>query len=286
MDKKFSSNRETAVFLAVSFGLSWLIWLGTAAVFGAGSRQHMLSQVLGQFAPLAAACAAAGRKNEIHWLFRPSGRLPALVCAFLLPGVLTLLGNALYFLLFPENFDPDLLLLRTLLAGSGVTPGKYLLMASVQAVTLGAAVNGLFFLGEEAGFRGFLFPRLKAHFGKSGVVIGGCLWGIWLAPLICLGQHYGSDYPGFPVAGIAAACLYGAASGVVLDRIYESGRSVLLCAVFRGAMSACGALPALLLLPELSPAPILGPGECMGYITVIPLVLCAAVLFFLPEKKR
>ena len=71
-------------------------------------------------------------------------------------------------------------------------------------------------LGEEIGWRGFLYPQLEAGVGRrKGWILGGIIWGAWHWPLIWLiGYEYGAaagnsvGYAGFPVTGMLLFLLF------------------------------------------------------------------------------
>ncbi len=51
-------------------------------------------------------------------------------------------------------------------------------------VIVGFFVEGIFFLGEEYGWRGFLQEKIQARFGKrTGIILLGIIWELWHMPL-------------------------------------------------------------------------------------------------------
>ena len=61
---------------------------------------------------------------------------------------------------------------------------------------LAPAINMFPALGEEAGWRGYMMPRLKERFGLlNGRLLGGVVWGVWHWPLMLLvGYEYGTNF--------------------------------------------------------------------------------------------
>ena len=60
---------------------------------------------------------------------------------------------------------------------------SYILETGLVAITLAPAINMFFALGEEAGWRGYMMPRLKERFGLlNGRMLGGVIWGVWHWP--------------------------------------------------------------------------------------------------------
>ena len=97
-------------------------------------------------------------------------------------------------MIFPDTFDSEFMTLRGLLeeAGAleqfeakGITMPMYLLITSIQAVTVAPFMNMFVALGEEVGWRGALYPYLKKKLGVTkGRIVGGTIWGA------CYGGHY------------------------------------------------------------------------------------------------
>jgi membrane protease YdiL (CAAX protease family) len=56
-------------------------------------------------------------------------------------------------------------------------------------------------LGEEIGWRGFLFPRLMSRFGYSrACLIGGLIWAVWHYPGLIWGHYNAGTNPAFALA--------------------------------------------------------------------------------------
>jgi uncharacterized protein len=99
-------------------------------------------------------------------------------------------------------------------------------------------VNGL---GEETGWRGFAWPRLRA--GRDLLPAAALLavpWAVWHLPLFWLatGQR---DFPLLVVPGWLVGLLAGA---VVLGWLYERSGSLLVVAVFHSALNLASATAA------------------------------------------
>ena len=95
-------------------------------------------------------------------------------------------------------------------------------------------------MGKEVGWCGFLYPQLKARFGcRTGLVLGGVIWGAWHWPVIwLLGYEYGSEYFGFPVAGMLLFAVVTIALGFIADWTYEKTDGIWLPHLFHGTFNA------------------------------------------------
>ena len=61
-------------------------------------------------------------------------------------------------------------------------------------------------LGEDAGWRGYLLPKLLEFMKPwKAVLLTGVIWGLWHAPVIACGFNYGTAHP---IAGIFAMVVF------------------------------------------------------------------------------
>ena len=133
--------------------------------------------------------------------------------AMFLPVVYSTLGDGILWLVFPEAFGETEFSLFIVII--------YPLIAVVQGVVLSFAA-----FGEEFGWRGYMMPKLIELMGMpKAIIFGGIIWGLWHAPLTCVGHNFGMDYPGFPYVGIVLMCLFCTALGTVL--MYVTYHAVL-----------------------------------------------------------
>jgi hypothetical protein len=62
----------------------------------------------------------------------------------------------------------------------------------ISSILLGYFFSLPFYLGQELGWRGFLYKQTQAlGFWKSNLIIG-LIWGGWLAPLVLMGRNFAS----------------------------------------------------------------------------------------------
>ena len=280
-------------YLAWAFGLAYAIQAVAAFVVYGGHLVAGRLVVAGMmFVPMLAVLLAGGSLRGMGWDPRLKRNWKSLLIAWLAPLILTAAGAALYFLAFPGHFDLSGGALAAAggeealaqLQAQGVSYPLYVLVAAVSSVTYAPLMNTVVALGEELGWRGFLYPQLKARFGrKTGWLLGGVIWGAWHWPLIWLtGYEYGADYIGFPIVGMLLFCAVTVAWGVLHDWLYERSGSIWVPALFHGAINAAATVPAAVCLVETGSARLLGPAP-NGLLAGSPLLIAAAVVLF---RKR
>lgn len=279
-------GKRLAVFLGVTFGLSWTTWaiagvLTGAVTQGVSASLPMVAIVaVSMFFPLVgafAANAAAPMEQRIDLGLRPrikgNGRLYA--SAWLLPAVLTFIGGTLFFLVFPQLFDGDATQLRSALEASGVPADQLGLVVMGQllaAVTVGPLINTIPSLGEEVGWRGMLLPLLCERMSeRRAAIVSGIIWGLWHAPIIAMGHNYGMSYPGFPVTGILTMVVACTSMGCLLSWLRLRSGSVWPCAVAHGAINAITNAGVLF---STAGATLYGP-SALGLVAGIPTMLLA-----------
>ena len=286
MNRK-TDKKQFVIYLAVSFGLGWIIQI-IASIFALRGNVSMFGYLMMgcMFAPLIATLAARIPFKGMGWIPHLKGKIRWIFFAILVPAILHLAGAALYFLIFPGQFDPELNLIKdslgeagmAQLAAKGLTLEKYIIVGIVQSLTTAAFFNMFFAIGEETGWRGAMYPYLKERFGKNkGRIIGGIIWGAWHWPcMILAGYEYGMDYIGAPVLGLIVFCLSTAFMGILVDVTYEKTGTIWGAALFHGAIN-CWTLYAYITKPEYTGCMILGPAA-VGLISMIPMAVLAIVM--------
>lgn len=117
------------------------------------------------------------------------------------------------------------------LSGAGpADPTDILTLRQVPQALL--VETALFWLTEEAAWRGFALPRFEQWLSPawSGLVVG-VAWALWHLPLFAIAGSFQSNLPfeGFFVLTVATS--------LILTWLYHvSGGSVVLCAVYHGVV--------------------------------------------------
>ncbi|MDY6846382.1 MAG: CPBP family intramembrane glutamic endopeptidase [Chloroflexota bacterium] len=209
------------------------------------------------------------------------------LAAWFLPGLLTILGTLLFFVLFPNYFDKSLSALKNLLADSGQTgsinPWLIAVTQALQALILSPILNAIPTFGEEFGWRGYLQPKLMPLGGRNAVILTGLIWGVWHWPVIFMGYNYGKDYFGAPFLGPLAMVWLTLALSVFFGWLSIKADSLWPAVIAHGALNGIASLG--LIFVKGSPDPLLGPAP-VGIIGGIGLTLTAALILLHPTALK
>lgn len=133
-----------------------------------------------------------------------------------------------FLLLHPECFSTQQV--KTL-GADPVFLALYPFMGIFHAVTLSFGA-----LGEEAGWRGYMMPRLEKLFGiKCATVVGGVIWGVWHYPALLLGHNFGHGYFLEPWSGFLVFTIYTVIMNAFLYLIVKKTGSVWPAAFFHAS---------------------------------------------------
>ena len=281
-------NRELTRYLLWAFGLAWVLQLLSAYFFRQGQIQtYQLLLMLSMYAPLASVLLSRIPMRDMGWAPHLKGKLRWVFAVWLGTAVLALLGAALYYVLFPARFDGNGAYLTAQLGEegmqqleqAGMTVSSYIMAQAVAALTWAPWVNMFAAIGEEAGWRGAMYPRLKERFGTAkGRLFGGLIWGVWHWPIMLLtGYEYGMEYWGAPLLGMLLFCLFTVGLGTLLDYAYEKTDCIWIPALGHGAVNAVAGVPILFLNPAYANCLTVGP-LMIGIIGGLPMLLLAALL--------
>ena len=181
------------IYLVFTFAIAWVIQVGVGFLYQNGSAPiAQLIMAVMMWVPALGAVLSGGSLKKLGWKPQFKRNTRVILIAWFLPAVLTAIGALLYFLLFPSHFDANGSFIATdailqMLEEQGVTYSQYILISIIQALTMAPLINTFFALGEEIGWRGFMYPSLKAKYGRRrGLIIGGQIWGAWHCPVIWL----------------------------------------------------------------------------------------------------
>ena len=112
-----------------------------------------------------------------------------------------------------------------------------ILIAALLQLLLAPLLNILIFIGEEVGWRGFLYPNLVSIYGKKGLIYGGVVWGVWHAPMI---YFYDLNFGKNHHLGLIFMILFCVLAGIILQYIYEKSKSIYSVALMHGMLNISG----------------------------------------------
>lgn len=122
----------------------------------------------------------------------------------------------------------------------------HLNVAAMALYCTGVSVLGIIpGFGEEFGWRAYLTPKLEEKMPfPAAITVSGIIWGLWHAPLIVCGHNFGTNYSGYPYAGIVLMCVFCIFLGLFLTALVKATNSVIPAALGHIAFNNCiGAVP-------------------------------------------
>lgn len=295
MKKTIMSKKQFVIYMAVAFGLAWILEI-IASIFSNNGNQMAFTVILmiTMFMPFMGVLVARIPLKGMGWVPHLKGKIRYVFFALWMPALLSSIGGVLFFAFFPDAFDSEFLTMRSMLeeAGAleqleaqGLTIPMYILITVIQAVTYVPFLNMFVALGEEVGWRGVLYPYLKEKLGVTkGRIVSGTIWGAWHWPImIFAGYEYGKEYIGAPVLGPIVFCICTVMMGILFDYVYEKTETIWLPSLMHGAVNAF-TIFLYLVKPEYSNMAILGPAY-IGIISMIPMIT-VAVIICVKEKRN
>ena len=301
MRAAFNKN-QVIRYLLWTFGLAYIIQIVAAIIYlyvNLTVGQLIVAAMM--FVPMLGAKLSGAKLKDMGWNPRIKRNVKPMLLAWLSPLVLTAIGAGMYFIIFPSHFDLSGQYIVSVAGEEALAQTKaqglhypmMILIYVLSSLFYGPFINALVALGEETGWRGFLYPQLKARFGRrKGWLLGGFIWGAWHWPLIGLiGYEYGaaagnpSGYFGYPVIGMLLFCVITIGLGILHDRLYEISGTIWAPALFHGAFNAAAMLPLMICLADTGSARLLGPAS-VGIIGGLPILAAAAVLLWRADKSN
>lgn len=292
------TTRKIASFLAIAFGFTWSI-AGIGALFGVNAGSGVSYLAMASICMLGPALAAIVQYRFIEkrsWgalgLHPRSIRWKYLVWPCVVGLCIVPLAMVAVYL-FGDHFgmasfghvavtgERFALAISEVMAKKGVVsegttlhavlakiPGAAI-MVVLLLVSLVAAftVNLPFMLGEELGWRGYLYGATVNWPGLKRVLFTGFFWGLWHAPLIAMGHNY----PGYPVIGIGLMVVFCVLLAFLFDWCRTRTNSVHGAAVLHGLIN--GSAGAMGLFAWDGSVLVASPAGVAGLLAIAALVL-------------
>lgn len=273
------------LFCAISMLLAWGVAL--PLWFGAGildPRLGLIASIM-MFTPTIAVLVVAMFEGRVKTFIRDVGIWPvrrpvrflvAMVLAYLIP--LALIIQAPYVGTWLGVFPGDLehfTVLHFIAGADG--PAKYLL-GQAGLIAIAGLVNTFFAMGEEIGWRGWLWIRLQKYGTVPAILLSGVIWGLWHAPLILLGYNYPFARGAWGLAAMCGLCII---LGAFLGWIRSFSDSVWPAALAHGVFNASAGLVAIFMAMgaslDATEASIMGwSGWIIPGVVIVIMISCGA----------
>ena len=283
-----TSKKQFTMFVIGVFALGWILQI-IASIFVNRGENTVFRVIMAvcMYMPLLSVLIAGIPLKGMGFIPHLKGKIRYIFFSLWMPAVLSIIGGVLFFVIFPNAYDGEFETMRSLmqeagaleqLEAKGLTIESYLVISTIQAVTIAPFINMLFALGEEIGWRGAMYPYLKGKLGVTkGRIAGGVIWGCWHWPaMILAGYEYGKEYLGAPVLGPIIFCLSTTAMGILIDYVYENTGTIWMPSLMHGAINAF-TIFAYMTKPEYADKAILGPAY-IGIISMIPMSALAGII--------
>ncbi len=258
---------EIGVFLLITFGLmlifGWKAYSGTDEEAGF-TGLDMLFYYLSGFSP-AIGCIMV--RYFFHEGFRDDILFPKFTGHF--KG---------YFLsvLLPILFGILNCIFITIVLGAGFTVkaegGILEVVAALALYSMMTYTSAFILIGEELGWRAFLYDKLEKLVGLHGsIIIGGIIWGLWhIPPLISVGLNFGKNAPGFPITNILLMCVFCIFGGAMLQMLRKMTDSVIAPIIAHAVIDTiCNPIATMFLLEKIAEGKNFQMGICMLMSSVL-----------------
>jgi CAAX protease family protein len=298
MENKKVEIKRIYIYLAISFGIAWITGLVIYLTGGLVNSPKLTGNISLAFVLLATTYMGAPAlanlltriTTEEGWqnaFLRPKFKKSWLywVMAWVGPGILTIFGAVIFFLIFPQFYDSTFTVLREMISSSAVAAGQPLpeinpwiivIAQTIQAILIAPAINAIPTLGEEFGWRAYLQPKLVSLMdNRKAVLLTGVIWGVWHWPAILMGHNYGLEYPGVPWLGPLAMVWFCIVLGTFIGWVSLKGGSVWPAVIAHAAINGIAGIGALLVKGDVNP--ILGPMP-VGVIGSIGFSIVAMII--------
>lgn len=259
----------------------------------AGMLSFSQAMSLCMFMPTLGALFARADIRKMGWRLNIDRDLKLVLFAWFMPTVFELAGAMLYFIVFSSDYDPAVGFERILdpnelaeFEKNGSHYAGYIAKEIFYSLTSFYTFLGIIMgLGEEIGWRGYMYPELKKGLGRTkAVLVGGVIHGAWHFPLMLFaGYEYGKEYYGAPLLGLFAFCIFTTATGMISFFLYERSHSIWLPAIIHGTTNAAFNVN-LLRGNDHAERTIFGPPD-IGLISVIPMVIFAGYILYTENKR-
>ncbi len=305
-------TKKVIKYTVITLAIAWVIQIAVSLISlnsegMTGTYIFRGGLAVCMFVPLASALISGADLKKMGWKPKLKGNVKWMFFALFVPAILTFLGYVLFFMIWPDLFSLDGSYMLKTVEELGMDPSEYmaslekngmsisslLLIGVLECVTFVPFINMFVAIGEEAGWRGFLYPELNKRFGRIKTwLIGGVIWAAFHFPAMLLaGYEYGMDYIGAPVLGLIVFTLFCIVLGILHEIIYDKTKCIWFPALLHGSVNASATLFQLALdgsrSDEINRLLVFGPAF-NGLISMMPVVILAVIMavFVLKREKK
>lgn len=299
-DKKVETKR-ILYFLALCFGVAWVTEIfAIIPMYQSGDAElvkeatDMISQLMLTPALAALAIRLVTREGlaKSGFQFNFLEYRVLFLLGWFGTTALTFAGALIYFLIFRDNFDPNMTNFVAFYGESAASAGVQSDAVNIVAdyktnlllkVFTAAVLDIINSFGEEWGFRAYLLPKLYRKFGAvPSMILSGLASGLWYAPLVTVGYYYGTGNAGFPVVNILAMCVFGAVTGIIYAYLCLRTGSIFPAVFAHSAVNVLMSQAALFTFDGGNL--FVGPSPT-GILSGLPFIAAAAVCLILMHRN-
>lgn len=299
-DKKVETKR-ILYFLALCFGVAWVTEIfAIIPMYQSGDAElvkeatDMISQLMLTPALAALAIRLVTREGlaKSGFQFNFLEYRVLFLLGWFGTTALTFAGALIYFLIFRDNFDPNMTNFVAFYGESAASAGVQSDAVNIVAdyktdllikVFTAAVLDIINSFGEEWGFRAYLLPKLYRKFGAvPSMILSGLASGLWYAPLVAIGYYYGTGNAGFPVVNILAMCVFGAVTGIIYAYLCLRTGSIFPAVFAHSAVNVLMSQAALFTFDGGNL--FVGPSPT-GILSGLPFIAAAAVCLILMHRN-
>lgn len=284
------TKKRIGICLFFSFAIVWGITI-PYIVMG-GEYEDPVMQVILTYSMLAPAVSVLLTRKITKEGYKPFGKDSMMLgidlrnrkwiwylVALVAPVLYFDLGNLLFYGIFPEALDFS--------AMEELEISKGLLFLMPFYVIIQSVIGSVGALGEEIGWRGYLYPKLEELFGTTkAIVFGGIIWGAWHYPALYAGHNFGHNYWGEPWSGFLVFTLFTIAVGSILWYLTRKTGSVWPAAFLHAVNNSApaGSVLGAMYSDEKLSGIALEPTVHMA-IVFLPVLLMGLVIITKEERK-
>ncbi|MCH4532872.1 CPBP family intramembrane metalloprotease [Staphylococcus haemolyticus] len=147
-----------------------------------------------------------------------------------------------------------------------------LLIPIILNLSIGILFSIIAYLGEELGWRAFMYPKLTNIGVTKGLILGGFIWGLWHLPLILMGHNY----PNHPILGNIMMILMCIPFGIILFYSYIKSGNIFVPAIMHGILNQFSSTVTTFSIKESQFNPLL-----YGSTGLVGIVIFSLIALFL-----